>query len=293
MSLFKKLIVVTSLCLVFTQAVPLKGLSDTPALAARNRLAKRANPQIGEGIDVNNAQMGGRMKPAFKTAQELLAHAVFSEKGIDTDSPIFKHYFKDDHKDKVKKAMLKLMGNPGSLDDALNGEGAQELGQITFQGVDTENTDDDAGCAKEGTRMYTEGYDSDKPTTVVCEDSWVFPDKLNCDDLGDKLTDDFATVGHLVLHEYTHWDWLLKEITGGEIVDEHGTLLKTSGYGLENAYKNLDKEDALLNADSYAWYATETMWSVKCKKDFKEPSEDEEEEDSDDEEEEEEEEDDD
>ena len=41
---------------------------------------------------------------------------------------------------------------------------------------------------------------------------------------------------------------------------------------------------------SYAWYATETVWSVKCKKDFKEP--DEEEEDSDDEEEEEEEDDD-
>lgn len=33
--------------------------------------------------------------------------------------------------------------------------------------------------------------------------SRVFPDKLNCNDLGDKLTDDFATVGHLVLHEYT------------------------------------------------------------------------------------------
>ncbi|KAL8914698.1 MAG: hypothetical protein Q9171_000711 [Xanthocarpia ochracea] len=135
----------------------------------------------------------------------------------------------------------------------------------------------------------------------------VFPDTLNCDDLSDKLTDDFATVGHLVLHEYTstashlasdaflaraltnnmdsHWDWLLKEITGGEIVDEHG-LLKSSGYGLENAYKNLDKGDAVLNADSYAWYATETMWSVKCKKDYKEPSEDDD--DSDEEEEEEE-----
>ena len=51
----------------------------------------------------------------------------------------------------------------------------------------------------------------------------------------------------------SHWDWLLKEITGGEVVDEHGTLFKSSGYGLENAYKNLDKEDALLNADSYVF----------------------------------------
>ena len=112
------------------------------------------------------------MKPAFKTAQELLAHATFSEKGINTDSPIFKHYFKYDHKDKVEKAMLKLIGNRGVWMTLSRVKGAQELGQITFQGVDNENSDDDAGCAKEGTRMYTEGYDSDKPTVVVCEDSW-------------------------------------------------------------------------------------------------------------------------
>ncbi|KAL8847869.1 MAG: hypothetical protein Q9221_007120 [Calogaya cf. arnoldii] len=89
------------------------------------------------------------------------------------------------------------------MDEALSGEGANELGQITFQGVDTPNTDDDEGCDKDGTRMYTERYDGDHPTMVVCEDSWVFPDTLKCEELGDKLTDDFATVGHLVLHEYT------------------------------------------------------------------------------------------
>ncbi|KAL8949149.1 MAG: hypothetical protein Q9183_007628, partial [Haloplaca sp. 2 TL-2023] len=85
------------------------------------------------------------------------------------------------------------------------------------------------------------------------------------------------------------------EITGGEVVDEHGLLLfKQSGYGLMNAYKNLDKDKAVLNADSYdfsvpwrfeyfvltsiryAWFATETMASVKCEKDYQEPSEDDE-----------------
>lgn len=48
----------------------------------------------------------------------------------------------------------------------------------------------------------------------------------------------------------SHWDWLLKDITGGEVVDEHGPL-KHSGYGLEDAYHKLDKQYALLNADSY------------------------------------------
>ncbi|KAL8947227.1 MAG: hypothetical protein Q9183_007813, partial [Haloplaca sp. 2 TL-2023] len=166
------LLIATTVCLTLTNAAPLQGSSDTPALAARNVLAKRANPRLGEGIDEGNEQMGGRMKPAFKTAQQLLAHAVFSDKGLDKDDKIFKHYFKDDQKDKVKKVMLKLMGDPGSMDEALNGEGAEQLGQITFQGVDTENTDDDEGCAKDGTRMYTENYDNEDPITVVCEDAW-------------------------------------------------------------------------------------------------------------------------
>lgn len=165
---------VTSVCLAFTNAIPLQDFSATPALAARNLLAKRTNPRLGEGINSNDPKVGARMVPAFGTAQQLLAHAVFAKKGLDSDSSIFKHYFKDDHKDKVKKVMLKLMGNPENMDAALKGEGAKELGQITFQGVDTPNDegDDDAGCAKEDTRMYTEGYDNDHPTTVVCDDSW-------------------------------------------------------------------------------------------------------------------------
>ncbi|KAL8847868.1 MAG: hypothetical protein Q9221_007119 [Calogaya cf. arnoldii] len=72
-------------------------------------------------------------------------------------------------------------------------------------------------------------------------------------------------------------------MTGGEIVDEHG-FFKNSGYGLENAYYELDKETALLNADSYAWYATETMWSEICKKDYKAPGDDSDEDEDDDEE---------
>ena len=49
----------------------------------------------------------------------------------------------------------------------------------------------------------------------------------------------------------SHWDWLLNEITGGEIGDEHGTDPKITGYGLVNVYKDLDKEYALFNAESY------------------------------------------
>ena len=48
--------------------------------------------------------------------------------------------------------------------------------------------------------------DNDCTLNVNCSLMMVyrgFPHQINCDDLGKKLTDDFATVGHLVLHEYT------------------------------------------------------------------------------------------
>lgn len=49
---------------------------------------------------------------------------------------------------------------------------------------------------------------------------------------------------------FRDWDWFLKEITGGEVVDEHGSE-NACGYGLENVYHRLDKKYAALNADSY------------------------------------------
>ncbi|KAL8950524.1 MAG: hypothetical protein Q9222_003447 [Ikaeria aurantiellina] len=262
--------------------------STTLALSARSKLMKRTNPIIGEGINVNDPARGGKLvarsdlptSGAFSNVQQMLNYAVFTkidigtDKGIDSTSAIFTHYFLEEHRDRVKKVMLKLMGNPSSTNDHSN-EGADELGQITFQGVDTPNNGDDAGCDKEGTKMYTEYYDTDAPVVVVCEDAWLFPDRddQKCDDLGGKLTDDFPILGHLVLHEYTHWLWFLQEIIGGEVVDEHGEE-KASGYGLENAYHDLDKKYALFNADSYAWYATEVLWSVLCGKDYEPPGDD-------------------
>ncbi|KAL9588076.1 MAG: hypothetical protein Q9203_003104 [Teloschistes exilis] len=273
---FQFLALTACLYLAVVNAHPLQDLSVTKALSAHSKLAKRTNPSIGKGIDVNDKDEGGKLVPrqgrpttgAFSNVQELLDYAVFdSEKGIDTSSPIFSHYFLEEHRDKVKKVLLKLMGDPTSRKDHKN-EGAGKLGQITFQGVDTPNTGDDAGCAKPGTRMYTEYYDTEAPVTVVCEDAWVFPDRddQDCDELGDTLSDDFPILGHLVLHEYSHWDWFLRDIAHGSIVDQHGADEQISGYGLENAYHDLDK--------NYAWYTTEVLWSILCNKEYKPPGDD-------------------
>lgn len=85
-------------------------------------------------------------------------------RGIDSQSPIFSHYFNDEDRAKVKSVYAKLAGE--------SDEGAAELGQITFQGVDTPGNGDDQGCDKEGTKMYTEYFDTMAPVTVVCEDAW-------------------------------------------------------------------------------------------------------------------------
>lgn len=71
----------------------------------------------------------------------------------------------------VKGVFKRLLGNPRNPEDVAN-EGANELGQMTFQGIDTPNDDDDMGCDQEGTRMYTDYYDTEAPVVVVCEDAW-------------------------------------------------------------------------------------------------------------------------
>ncbi len=207
MPFLNNLALVTCACLAISSAIPLQGLSVTPAVSASGRLSKRTNPKIGKEIDVNDPARGGKLvsRPdfptsgAFSNAQQLLASAVFSPgmylmscsdeacllievvcsvRGIDSSSPIFTHYFLEEHRDKVKKVMLKLLGNPATSEDVTN-EGADELGQITFQGIDTPNNDDDAGCDKPGTAMYTEYYDTGRPVVVVCEDAWYAHDLHN------------------------------------------------------------------------------------------------------------------
>ena len=59
---------------------------------------------------------------------------------------------------------------------------------------------------------------------------------------------------------HRHWDWFLKDIHKGEIIDQPG------GYGWEGA-RALDKSLAIFNADSYGWFATEYLWTIICSRD--------------------------
>lgn len=53
-----------------------------------------------------------------------------------------------------------------------------------------------------------------------------------------------------VIFSCRHWDAFLTEITHGEVVDKHGDNEEINGYGLYNAYNQMDKKYAPYNADS-------------------------------------------
>ena len=197
MPFFQKFVISLFTVAALSRAAPLDTHLPSPLVPRFGTLTKRTNPIIGQGIDVNDHARGGKLvsRPnfptsgAFSNAQQMLSYVLFTRTklflyshvecilislagvGIDSDSPIFSHYFKEEDRAKVKAVIAKLAGNPATPADQKN-DGAAELGQITFQGVDTPNNGDDAGCEKEGTRMYTEYYDTSGPVTVVCEDAW-------------------------------------------------------------------------------------------------------------------------
>ena len=128
----------------------------------KNIIAKRANPTIGDGIDINDPQTGGKLVPrenfpdsgAFANALELLSYAnttLSSENDV-----VFAKYFDLKDKQCVKDIFLRLLGE--------DGKGATDLANITVVAVDYD-PDDPAPAA-------LEGYDDPHPTLVLSEDIW-------------------------------------------------------------------------------------------------------------------------
>jgi hypothetical protein len=213
-------------------------------------LVKRANPTIGSGIDTNDPHRGGKLiAPAgttdggFSNALELMSYANTLPAEI-TD-PIFAKYFFPDHKLIVQRVFSRLLGSDGV-------SGAPELANINA--VAGTVSGNDPG------RAELLRWDTENPELVIEDDAFVYPNRdeaEGCDFWEDGMTEDMYLLGSILLHEYTHWDWLLNPIHHGQVVDQD------NGYGWKGA-RALDKSLALYNADSYAWYATEVLWASLC-----------------------------
>jgi hypothetical protein len=78
------------------------------------------------------------------------------------------------------------------------------------------------------------------------------------------------TLGHVLLHEYTHWETLMSPVVRTPFnilaaTDVKGKDKKVA-YSPFNVRKlrEEDKDLARRNADSYAWLATEAYWTQHC-----------------------------
>ena len=93
---------------------------------------------------------------------------------------------------------------------------------------------------------------------------------MTCDELGTHVSTRMVTKGQMLLHEYTHAREIMRPVLG------EGPTASTSGKTTDHVYgfgdcRAFDKKLATWNADSYANFASELLWTTKCDRDFDAP----------------------
>lgn len=114
--------------------------------------------------------------------------------------------------------------------------------------------------------------DSDTPIIILCDTTAAFGhggiDKgydnppvaaVTCGSLDDQTSWKMNTLGATLMHEYTHWDKLVTPILSEGTIDLAYGPYKT---------QNMNKNEAIDNADSFAWAATELLWTMLCEKEY-------------------------
>ena len=219
-----------------------------------------------------------QLEAAIQDAFELCDYVLTTPgHGIDSDSPIFTKYFDEGDRAGVKSVFQTIQPSSGVGNDLLD--------NIFLQNEDPDGKCDDRTLAA----SYLEG---DDPFIVTCPSLFnkkaVTPLKgaesndghyIACDELlsGDGNTGTGAvsykmnSLGMTLLHEYTHYDAMLETIFGAPIIDQADANGEPIGYGPVQV-RALDKKLAPFNADSYAYYASEVLWSIICVADFTDPS---------------------
>ena len=160
---------------------------------------------------------------------------------------------------------------------------SKKLAQIMITS-DYPDTDRSLACPKATATGELRHYDSDNPVLIVCpaalehgsfatiSNSPGAPGKLTCDSVSsggiNRATWRMTTVGQTIFHEYTHWQDLSKDtlLAHEEIedVDQSGEEVVYGVYEVQQLRLD-DGSQAVLVADSYAWFATEAFWTRKCK----------------------------
>ncbi|KAI0157285.1 hypothetical protein GGR57DRAFT_500904 [Xylariaceae sp. FL1272] len=200
-------------------------------------------PACLSSINPYNPVEGGRLFPdpntndrgGFQDAYYLAMWAVVTP-DQDKSNTIFNKYFDPRDKLMVMDIFTRIMydgfGNPAMSNIYVT---ASEPDQLHDWPADSDD------------------FDTAHMLITIYEDFWVYRSFSTppnaCQEWEEEgITQDMVTLGHLLLHEYTHWDYFLDDLSHGNIVDE----LDGKARGWERC-RALDKGLARYNAESYAW----------------------------------------
>ena len=151
-----------------------------------------------------------------------------------------------------------------------NGQGSDLLSSITIT-PDYPDDNGDLSCDGE-TMAELRDWNTDSPKIVVCDPAgfghggigkgYGTVTAVGCDSFDPRVSWKMETLGSILLHEYTHWPKLVAPPLSKETDDD-----AYGPYGV----RQLDKNDATNNADSYSWFATENLWTIICQTDYQDP----------------------
>lgn len=105
-------------------------------------------------------------------------------------------------------------------------------------------------------------YNNRFPKMIVCPAGFRQTPLLSisCDTLGEDVSDAMESLGASILHEYTHYTKLISPPLAGSSTDDQ--------YGWYNSQAFAPYAESLQNADSYAWFAIEAYFTIKCHRNF-------------------------
>ncbi|KAI1280074.1 hypothetical protein F5Y07DRAFT_355799 [Xylaria sp. FL0933] len=239
------------------------------------KLYKRGEPETGDDLpDVEpHPNQLDKVETAFKDAIELSSYVLSF---IDTDNDVLPHYFDPNDRAEIKRIFSTI--NNGD-------NGNDMLGDILVQTTDANNL-----CGG-STLSYLKNGEKDAtetPYIVLCpnafkkkavtalngkgpHDSDALDYYAGCGQDGGEIDQNVSylmnTLGMTLLHEYMHYDKMIASSFGSITDNPNGQ----PGYGPVNVYDKLDKSLARINADSYAYYASQVLWTTLCGHEFQAP----------------------
>jgi hypothetical protein len=157
-------------------------------------------------------------------------------------------------------------------DNPEDGEGSALLGNIKIV-PDYKDPDDQQFSCDGTTSAEMRDAGGKNPEIIICPKAgfghgglskdYNGVKAISCSEFDSRVSWKMESLGSILVHEYTHYDLLMKDILPEGTDDvAYGPYLS----------QQLNREQALRNADSYSWFANELHWSTICAKDYGKPT---------------------